>query len=70
MRAWISEYSDEHMKYIGSTERQEELLSQLSSAEEWLLDGEGEHATYLEYNEKHSELNKIISNLKMRKEEH
>jgi len=30
MRAWISEYPEEHMPYIGTTEKQEELLSQLS----------------------------------------
>ena len=70
MRSWISDYSDEHLPYIGSTDRQEEILTQLSVAEEWLLDGEGEHATYIEYNQKHNELNDLFSNLKLRKEEH
>ena len=27
MRAWVSEYPEEHMPYIGTTEKQEELLS-------------------------------------------
>jgi hypothetical protein len=49
MRAWISEYSDEHMPYIGTTEKQEELLSKLSESEDWLIDGEGEHASFSEY---------------------
>jgi hypothetical protein len=48
MRAWVSE-EPEHMPYIGSTENQEEILANLSSAETWLLDGEGEYATYQEY---------------------
>lgn len=58
------------MPYIGTTEDQEELLSKLSSSEEWLLDGDGEFASYLEYNAKFEELDKIFQNLKSRKEEH
>ena len=69
MRAWVSEYP-EHIPYIGTTEELEEILGKLSSAEEWLLDGEGEYATYQEYNTKFEELDKIFSALKSRKEEH
>jgi diaminopimelate decarboxylase len=69
MRAWVSEYP-EHMPYIGTTEELEEILGKLSSAEEWLLDGEGEYATYQEYNTKFEELDQIFSALKSRKEEH
>jgi hypothetical protein len=70
MRSWISDYSDEHLPYIGSTEKQEELLSLLSSSEDWLLDGEGESATFVEYNKKHGELNDLFRQLKVRKDEH
>lgn len=69
MRGWITEYED-HQKYVGSTDKQEEILSQLQAAEDWLLDGEGEYATYVEYNTKFGELDKIYQNLKSRKEEH
>lgn len=69
MRSWVSEYP-EHMQYIGTTEDQDDILAKLSTAEEWLLDGDGEYATYLEYNAKFEELDKIFSNLKSRKEEH
>ena len=70
MRAWITDYSDEHLPYIGSADKQEELLAKLSESEDWLLDGQGEHATYQEYNKKYSQLNDIFFNLKMRKDEH
>jgi hypothetical protein len=30
MRSWISDYPEEHMPFIGTTERQEELLALLS----------------------------------------
>jgi hypothetical protein len=39
MRAWITDYSDEHLPYIGSADKQEELLAKLSESEDWLLDG-------------------------------
>ena len=68
MRDWLGE-TEENMPFIGSTDRQEELLSQLSTAEEWLLDGEGEHATYSEYISKFNELDGIYSKLKFRKDE-
>jgi hypothetical protein len=35
-----------------------------------LLDGEGEYATYQEYNTKFEDLDKIFSSLKLRKDEH
>ena len=70
MREWLTEYSDEHMPYIGSSDKQEELLNILSVAEEWLLEGEGEYATFVEYNSKHAELDGQFQKLKMRKDEH
>jgi len=70
MREWLTEHTTEHMPYIGTTDQQEELLSKLSTAEDWLLDGEGEFATFVEYNQKHAELNDIFNKLKFRKEEH
>jgi hypothetical protein len=70
MRAWISDYSDEHLPYIGTLDQQEELLARLSEAENWLLDGEGEYATFIEYNKKYNELNDVYFKLKMRKDEH
>jgi len=42
----------------------------LSESENWLLDGEGEYATFIEYNKKFNELNDIFFKLKMRKDEH
>jgi hypothetical protein len=45
------------MKYIGNSDTLDEYLAKLSSSEDWLLDGDGEHATYQEYDSKHSELN-------------
>jgi hypothetical protein len=35
-----------------------------------LVDGEGEYATYQEYNTKFEDLDKIFSSLKSRKDEH
>jgi heat shock 70kDa protein 4 len=70
MREWLTEYTSEHMPYIGTSDQQEALLSKLSTAEDWLLDGEGEFATAVEYNQKHAELNDIFNKLKNRKEEH
>ena len=70
MRAWISDYGDDHLPYIGTTDQQEALLERLSESENWLLDGEGEHATFVEYNKKHNELNDVFFKLKMRKDEH
>lgn len=72
MREWLhNEDEDEkHMLYIGSNEKKEELLEELSAAEEWLLDGEGEHASYVEYVEKHSDINGKFEKLKQRKAEH
>jgi hypothetical protein len=46
MREWLTEYGDLHMKYIGSSDTLDEYLAKLSSSEDWLLDGDGEHATY------------------------
>jgi len=58
MRDWL--YEEENMPYIGSADKQEEYISQLSASEEWLLEGEGEKATYVEYVEKYSELNGLF----------
>lgn len=69
MRAWLQD-DDANLPYIGSAEKQEELLAKLQASEDWLLDGEGETATYVEYNQKHAELNEIFTKLKVRKEEH
>jgi len=49
MREWLSDHGEAHMPYIGSTEKQEELLAQLAAGEEWLVDGDGVTATYQEY---------------------
>lgn len=69
MRAWVSEYP-EHLQYIGTSDDQDAILANLSTAEEWLLDGDGEFATYVEYNEKFEELDKVFQTLKSRKDEH
>lgn len=58
------------MPYIGSTEKQEAILTMLSEGEDWLLDGEGEYATFVEYNAKHGELDALFRQLKTRKDEH
>jgi hypothetical protein len=58
------------MPYIGSSEKQEEILSKLSEGENWLLDGEGEYATFVEYNAKFNELDTLFRALKTRKDEH
>lgn len=47
MRDWLAE--ETHIPYIGSAEKVDEYMAQLSSGEEWLMDGEGEYATYVEY---------------------
>lgn len=70
MRGWLTDHGDSHQQYIGSTERLEELLTQLSENENWLIDGEGEYATYVEYNAKFGELDSIYRDLKIRKDEH
>ena len=70
MRDWLNDYGEAHMPYVGSADALDELLSQLSAAEEWLLDGEGETASYVEYMEKFQALNGIYQQLKTRKEEH
>jgi hypothetical protein len=53
MREWLSDHGEAHMPYIGSAERLEELLTQLSEGEEWLVDGDGVTATYQEYMDKY-----------------
>jgi hypothetical protein len=57
MREWLTDHGDSHMPYIGSATALEELLSQLSAGEEWLVDGDGISATYIEYVEKYQKLN-------------
>ncbi len=72
MREWLTDNGDKHRHYLGAdpAEAEEQMLAKLSESEEWLLDGEGEHATYVEYTEKYNDLNGIFSQLKMRKDEH
>lgn len=70
MREWLSDHGEAHMPYIGSATKQEELLSQLAEGEEWLVDGDGVSATYLEYMDKYNKLNGEYLKLKARKEEH
>ncbi len=64
MREWLNE--NDNIPFVGN-EQQETLLSKLSEEEEWLLDGEGEHASYSEYNQRHFELKKKYEQLKSRK---
>jgi hypoxia up-regulated 1 len=66
-RDWLNE--ENHLRFIGSAEIQEELLSKLSAGEEWLLEGEGEHATYQQYLDKYHEFNEVYEKLRVRKEE-
>lgn len=66
-RDWL--YEESNLRFIGSTEVQEELLAKLSAGEEWLMDGEGEYATYQQYLDKFYELNEVYEKLKLRKEE-
>jgi len=67
MREWVNE--DTNIPYVG-VEKQEEILKNLTDNEDWLLEGEGEHATYIEYNQKYYELNSVFQAMKQRKEEH
>ena len=67
MRDWLNE--DENNPYIPQGET-ETLLNRLSKEEDWLLEGEGDTATYKEYEQRFGELNKIITAFKSRKTEH
>lgn len=53
-----------------SSGQAEETLTKLSTEEEWLLDGEGEHAHYAEYLRKYSDLKKGYDSLKSKKSEY
>ena len=67
MRDWLSE--GENTPFVGE-EQQEAALQTLRDDEEWLLEGEGEHATHVEYTEKYNVLNRKYKQYKYRKEEH
>lgn len=66
MRDWL--YEEENLPFVG-TEKQEELLKKLLDSEDWLIEGEGEHASHVEYNKRFSEFNKEYSQFKLRKNE-
>lgn len=65
-RDWL--YEDENTPFVGD-EQKEAMIKTLQENEDWLLEGEGETASYVEYNEKYQELNKKFKQYKMRKEE-
>ena len=67
MRDWLSE--DAHMAFVGR-EQVEALLEELRQEEDWLLEGEGEYATHVEYADKHRGLDKKYKQYKWRKEEY
>jgi hypothetical protein len=64
MRDWANE--EENLPYIG-VDKLDSLMKKIKDDEEWLLEGEGEHAGHIEYNEKLAILNTIFNQLKMRK---
>lgn len=66
MRDWLSE--DENAVYVGMEER-ESIIAKLAEEEEWLLDGEGEFSSHIEYNQRHFDLRKKYDQFKSRKEE-
>lgn len=67
MRDWLND--DENNPYIPQGET-ETLLNRLSKEEDWLLEGEGDTASYKEYENRFGELNKIMNTFKSRKQEH
>jgi hypothetical protein len=54
MRDWINE--DSNKPFIPS-EDVDGLLIKLSEEEEWLMDGEGDKASYLEYHKRYNSIN-------------
>ena len=67
LRDWITDESNN--PYVPSSEV-DELQSKLMKEEDWLLEGEGEHASYSEYNKRYTDLNNKFSAYKSRKTEH
>lgn len=67
MRGWLNE--EENNPYIVDKD-QDALLSKLVSEEEWLLDGEGEYADYIEYTKRFMDLDAEFQKLKTRKSDH
>jgi hypothetical protein len=63
MRDWYNE--DGNIPFVGS-ENIDEALRNLSDEEAWLLDGDGDLAstTYVEYNQRYSQLNKNFTQFK------
>ena len=64
MRSWLND--EDNNPYIDSKE-QDSLLSKLIEEEEWLLDGEGEHADHLEYIKRYTDLESQFKIYRQRK---
>lgn len=67
MRDWLSE--DNNLPFVAPGES-DSLMTQLYKEEEWLLDGEGEHASYSEYNKRFQDLNNKFQSFKNIKNEY
>lgn len=65
-RDWIQE--DENQEFIEKSYK-EEFLAKLYSEEEWLVDGEGDSADYLEFNKRFNEIDMQLKKLMARKSE-
>lgn len=64
MREWLTD--DNNLPFVPPAGI-DPMLSHLSEEEEWLLDGEGEHASWEEYNKRFLKLNSTFSSFKSRK---
>jgi hypothetical protein len=67
LRDWLND--DINNPYVASSES-DDLQTRLMKEEDWLLEGEGEHASYQEYNKRYSDLNSKLQSFKTRKSEH
>jgi hypothetical protein len=66
-REWINEDANFGFIEMGGIER---ITMWLASEEEWLLDGEGDYASYLDYMDKLHDLSFNYTKLKSRKNEY
>lgn len=46
------------------------MIDKLREGEDWLMDGEGEHAEFQEYNDRHYDFKRKFDSYKTRKNEH
>ena len=50
--------------------QKDELLEKLREGEDWLMDGDGDHAEFHEYNDRHYNFKRLFDSFKTRKNEH